>query len=136
MSRRIILGAFADGGFGLRCSQAGFDADANPANNDQLAFNSDWKAAFPIHWSGSVNVNSNVNVVISYSALGYMPHSDFVCQKVVTGATWDPIFTQYQYYDGTAGFVSVGCFTDRILFTNSTSYNWMFAGSVYRLQAF
>ena len=75
--RRTILGKFADGGYGLRVSKPGFDANENPVNHEHLIFNSDWGGTMPVYEIGHVNeVSAGASTgTFTYSGgdLGYIP---------------------------------------------------------------
>ena len=74
MVKRILLGAFPDGGYGLRVSQAGYDVTSNPVDNTRLTFNSDWPSVLPLYQSGQFTIaNGASSGGISFASLGYVP---------------------------------------------------------------
>lgn len=73
MVKRVLLGKFPDGGYGLRISDAGYDVTSNPVDNERLTFNSDWPAVLPIYVMGTASVNNSLTSIY-YADLGYTPH--------------------------------------------------------------
>ena len=73
MTKRVLIGAFPGGGYGVRVSKSGYDVTSNPVDQSQLTFNSDWKSMLPIYKRGSVSVPNNTTQTISYTSLGYLP---------------------------------------------------------------
>jgi hypothetical protein len=88
MVNRVLLGAFADGGYGLRVSQAGYDVTSNPVDNEKLIFNSDWPAVLPVYVTGSVSLTAGQTQTITYPALGYVP---FCSALVDVGRGWEQL---------------------------------------------
>lgn len=74
MVKRVLIGQFPDGGYGIRVSQPGYDVTSNPVDNEKLIFNSDWQSALPVHAVGTIAVNNNT-VTQTFADLGYIPHS-------------------------------------------------------------
>lgn len=87
MTRRILLGAFPDGGYGLRVSQAGYDVASNPVNNERLIFNSDWPAVLPIYLVGTLTLTAGQTQTVSFATLGYTPHFSALISRD-SGANW------------------------------------------------
>lgn len=86
MIQRLILGKFADGGYGLRVSVAGYDVNTNPVDNEKLIFNSDWAATFSIASEGTFSVVDNSVHSITIPDLGYIPF--FFCTAFVTSQSF------------------------------------------------
>ena len=93
MKRRILLGAFPDGGYGLRVSKPGWDVEMNPVNNAGMMFNSDWASCLPVHWrSGQFIIYTGQTLVLSYADLGYTP---FCAALYTNGSLLQPLNTGY-----------------------------------------
>ena len=73
MTKRLLLGAFPDGGYGLRISWPGYDVTSNPVDNEGLLFNSDWPGVLPIYLIGNVSVSNSTVTVDFPDNLGYLP---------------------------------------------------------------
>ena len=72
--QRVVLGKFASGGYGLRVSQPGYNANAVPVDNEHLIFNSDWSSMFPVHTLLTATVTNADNIKsLPYPTLGYVP---------------------------------------------------------------
>ncbi len=89
MVGRVCLGAFPDGGYGLRISDPGYAVRSNPVDDEHLAFNSDWPAVLPVHVMGTASVNGALDVW--YPAIGYMPFSAALIN--VGGRGWEQYAT-------------------------------------------
>lgn len=72
MTKRVLIGAFPDGGYGLRVSQPGYDVTSNPVDNEKLVFNSDWVGLLPVHVTGTTTCNATT-VSVPFPNLGYIP---------------------------------------------------------------
>lgn len=92
MSKRVLLGKFPDGGYGMRVSEPGYDVSSNPVDNERLIFSSDWQALLPIHAVGTISVN-NSTVTNSFVDLGYIPHSSSLVKVATSG--WPTDWQQY-----------------------------------------
>jgi len=80
------MGKFADGGYGIRCSDSTYDASTNPVDQTKLSFSSDWGVVAPRYLSGtSINIANNSTVIIYFTSLGYIPFSN--CMFRVNGTT-------------------------------------------------
>jgi hypothetical protein len=94
MSKRVLIGAFKDGGYGVRVSQPGYDVTSNPVDNSKLVFNSDWQdvLAFAVDTNGNpmtAGINApTANTIYSYTHnLGYIP---FIAAYVnINGQGWE-----------------------------------------------
>jgi hypothetical protein len=88
MVKRVLLGRFPDGGFGLRVSQAGYDVTSNPVDNEKLIFNSDWPGILPIYATGYMNLSADSTTTASYTDMGYIP---FCSALVNVGRGWEQL---------------------------------------------
>lgn len=88
MTKRILIGRFPDGGYGLRVSQAGYDVTTNPVDNEQLVFNSDWPNILPIYVTGYMNISAGSTQSASYPTLNYLP---FCSALVNVGRGWEQL---------------------------------------------
>jgi hypothetical protein len=71
MSARVLLGAFPDGGYGMRISQPGYDVNSNPIDNERLTFSTDWPQTAPILQSGIVDIRYGAQ--ISFPTRAFRP---------------------------------------------------------------
>lgn len=156
MTKRVLLGAFPDGGYGLRVSKAGYDVSSNPVDNTQLIFNSDWPAILPIYATGYMYIGAGSTQSASYPSLGYLP---FCSALVNVGRGWEQLSMstalqsktlpatnliatpvnaspayQYAFSGGTYTTLQVRAFSNNISIycSESIQVKWV----VYRLQAF
>lgn len=82
MTRRVVPGHQSDGAYGLRCSQAGYDASANPVDDSQLTFNSDWITTLPVYLAGAqLGVSNGADLTISFASVGYIPLGFFLSRR-------------------------------------------------------
>lgn len=88
MTKRILIGRFPDGGYGLRVSQAGYDVTTNPVDNEQLVFNSDWPAILPVYTTGYMNLSAGNTITAYYTDIGYIP---FCSALVNIGRGWEQL---------------------------------------------
>jgi hypothetical protein len=86
MTKRILLGSFPSGGFGLRISKPGYDVTSNPVNNEELIFNSDWPNILPLHINGSLSVSAGGTASVAHS-LGYIPFASALIN--IGGRGWE-----------------------------------------------
>ncbi len=83
MVKRVLIGKFPDGGYGLRVSKPGYDVTSNPVNNEQMVFNSDWPDILSIYTMGTLNSGG------SYThGLGYIP---FVAGFINAFGNWEKL---------------------------------------------
>lgn len=83
MAKRVLIGKFPDGGYGLRVSKPGYDVTSNPVNNEQMVFNSDWQDILSIYAMGTLNSGG------SYThGLGYIP---FVAGFINSFGNWEKL---------------------------------------------
>lgn len=81
---RILIGHIPGASYGVRISESGYNAAANPVDNERLLFSSDWPEVMPIHQVGSFvhrltsDQGNDVVQTVSYSGLGYIPFVDFM----------------------------------------------------------
>lgn len=156
MTKRVLIGQFPDGGYGLRVSQPGYDVTSNPPDNEKLVFNSDWPAVLPVYKTGSKSLYAGETYTETYTDLGYIP---FCSALVDIGRGWEqlsmstalqsktlkannPIETpvdaspRYQYAWSGGYFTSfnIRTFNDRIILycDAAISVKW----TIYRIRAF
>lgn len=151
MPKRVLIGQFPDGGYGLRVSQPGYDVTSNPVDNEKLIFSSDWQSVLPVHAVGTIVVN-NSTVSQSFPDLGYIPHStslinDGDWQQYVTAnsiiAQTAPFGTTtvslqqlkvYNYEGNTFPNLRINVFSGSITVFCATSVTVFY--TIYRLRAF
>lgn len=81
---RILIGKLPNGGYGLRVSQSGYDAGADPVDNERLIFSSDWPEVMPVYQVGSfahrttAQQGTVVTTLIDFTSLGFIPFVDFI----------------------------------------------------------
>jgi|688.fasta_scaffold13803_6 hypothetical protein len=92
MTKRVLIGKFPDGGYGMRVSEPGYDVTSNPVNNERLVFSSDWQSLLPIHAVGTISVN-NSTASANFADLGYIPHSSSLVKVLTSG--WPSDWQQY-----------------------------------------
>lgn len=72
MAKRVLIGKFPDGGYGLRVSKSDYDVTSNPVDNEQLVFNSDWADVLGIYQTGTLSVSAGGTDTATHN-LGYIP---------------------------------------------------------------
>jgi hypothetical protein len=115
MTKRILLGEFPDGGYGLRASLPGYDVTSNPVDNTQLAFSSDWQAILPIYLSGaSLGLSNGSDTSISFTALSSIPLGFFLSRP--NGQTgWNSMPVPY---NGTTPYLLTAVYIDHLRIIN------------------
>lgn len=86
MTKRVLIGKFPDGGYGLRVSKAGYDVTSNPVNNEQLVFNSDWADVLGIYQTGTLSVSAGGTATAAHN-LGYIPFASAMIN--IGGRGWE-----------------------------------------------
>lgn len=151
MAKRVLIGKFPDGGYGIRVSQPGYDVTSNPVDNEKLIFNSDWQSSLPVHAAGTIAVNNNT-VTQTFPALGYIPHST----SLINDGEWQQYVTAnsiiartatinvttvsnkqlkvYNYEDNEFTNLRINVFSDRITVFCAASVTVFY--TIYKLRAF
>lgn len=99
----VVIGAFKDGGAGIRVAQPGYDADSVPVDDSKLIFSSDWAGSLPVHFVSPITrLAAGQSKTLNFPALGYIPFAVGMFKF-----TFDPgfitLFSEYNYSsDGTA----------------------------------
>lgn len=122
MARRVLLGAFPDGGYGLRVSKPGWDVEMNPVNNAGMMFNSDWASCLPIHWrSGAFSIGAGAAFSLGYADLGYVPFVAAIYQNPV-GAGWATVTGGYaiSHYSTTEPGLAIQALSNYVWVANNT----------------
>ena len=105
MTRRVLIGQFPGGAYGLRCSKPGYDVlTPNPAFNE-LTFDSTWTQTLPVHCaSGIVGIGPGGSATIGFSTggLAYVPMSQTFFAFSHSGPWQAFNNSTYSYGNGTA----------------------------------
>lgn len=136
-SGSVVIGAFKDGGAGIRVAQPGYDANANPVDNSKLIFSSDWAGSMPIHAiTTPVRVALNQTVTVNFPPLGYIPFA-FGMFKFKNDANYMTLANEFDFDSG-AGWVRRMLVRDgQVLFSQSSGgLAADFFAVIYRLKAF
>lgn len=88
MSKRVLIGGFPDGGYGLRVSQSGYDVTSNPVDNSKLVFNSDWADVLGIYQTGTLSVSAGGTTTAAHN-LGYIPFASALIN--IGGRGWEQL---------------------------------------------
>ena len=143
MTKRLLLGAFPDGGYGLRISEPGYDVTSNPVNNEQLLFNSDWPGVLPIYLIGNVSVNNSTVTVSFPDNLGYIPMASALINDngggyqvfALTNNVVDVGSLSGYVFEGNAFTnVQVTLYVDHATFYSSGTLDFSYA--IYRMKGF
>jgi hypothetical protein len=84
---RILLGRLPNGARGLRISEPGYNASADPVDDTRLFFSTEWPDVMPVHQIGSAIQNpglitqSVVTQTVDFPSLGYVPFVEFYVQS-------------------------------------------------------
>lgn len=135
-SSSVVIGAFKDGGAGIRVAQPGYDANADPVDNSKLIFSSDWAGSMPIHFISPVTrVLAGQSKTILFPTLGYLPFAVGMYKF-----TFDPgfvtLFNEYSY-DAAGSARRMEVRADRVIFSQGAQGAAIdFFAIIYRARAF
>ena len=132
----VVIGAFKDGGAGIRVAQPGYDADSVPVDNSKLIFSSDWAGSLPIHFVTPVTrVGVGQAKTVTFPALGYIPFAVGM-YKFLFDPGFITLFNEYNYSpDGTARRMEVR--NGQVIFAQGSAGSAIdFFAIVYRVRAF
>lgn len=137
MVKRILVGAFPDGGYGMRVSQAGYDVTSNPVDNTRLTFNSDWPSVLPLYQSGQFTFASGASSAgFSFVSLSYVPFALLFIN--IGSGMWVPVSATSPSFNGGAINFSYRITSTSLILTspNALTTTFYFLYAILALPAF
>jgi len=133
MTTRVVLGKFQDGGYGMRCSSGGYNANSNPVDQFKLSFSTDWTAMAPIYLSGSWgSIGNGSTINISFPTLYYIPFTYLMWTHTGSGE-W---YTSLQTYFDLNPYLVMDTYQDHIKIINNTGNTIDVIYAIYKMQAY